>query len=230
MSLSENLARVQEVLGAAAKRAGRDLAEITLVGVSKTATREAIEEAFRLGLHHFGENRIADAEERFIPLPYPAGAAQLHLIGHLQTNKVKRAVNLFDIIHSVDSLRLAQALDRYCAEVGKTLPVLIQVNVSGEQTKEGLAPTELEPLLEAALRLENLEVRGLMTIAPFTANPEETRPVFAGLRALFEKYNPGTPAWRDLSMGMTNDFEVAIEEGATLVRIGRAIFENPARQ
>lgn len=226
MSLSEHLTRVREGLGAAAKRAGRDVAEITLVGVSKTATRAAIEEAFQAGLCDFGENRIPDTEEKFKPLPYPAGSARLHLIGHLQSNKTKRAVSLFDIIHSVDSLRLAQALDRHSLEVGKKLPVLIQVNVSGEASKEGLAPAELPAILEEVLRLENLELRGLMTIAPFTENPEETRPVFAGLRTLFEKYHPGTPTWRDLSMGMTNDFEVAIEEGATLVRIGRAIFQD----
>ncbi len=225
MTLAENLARVQAQLGAAAKKAGRDLSEITLVGVSKTATRAAVETAFSLGLHDFGENRIVAAEEKFMPLPYPPRQARLHLIGHLQTNKAKRAIALFDIIHAVDDLRLAQTLDRHCAEVGKRMPVLIQVNVSGEESKEGLSPAELAPMLEQALRLEHLEIRGLMTIAPFTELAEETRPVFAGLRALFEKHHPGTTSWRELSMGMSNDFEVAVEEGSTMVRIGRAIFE-----
>ncbi|MEI6045676.1 MAG: YggS family pyridoxal phosphate-dependent enzyme [Chloroflexota bacterium] len=225
MSLGEKLARVREDLGAAAKRAGRDLSEITLVGVSKTAPRPAIEEAFRLGLRDFGENRVSVAEEKFTPLPYPPNQASLHLIGHLQTNKARRAVKLFDIIHSVDDLRLAQSLNRYCAEFGKKMPILIQVNVSGEESKEGLAPVELGTTLEQVLRLDYLEVRGLMTLAPYTENPEEVRPVFARLQTLFEKHHPGTPAWRTLSMGMTNDFEVAIEEGATIVRVGRAIFQ-----
>jgi pyridoxal phosphate enzyme (YggS family) len=225
MSLSENLARVQEKLGMAAKKAGRDLSEITLVGVSKTVARSAIEEAFRLGLRNFGENRLSVAEEKFTPLPYPPNQAKLHLIGHLQTNKAKRAVKLFDLIHSVDDLRLAQTLNRHCAELEKKLPILMQVNVSGEESKEGLAPAELGATLEQVLRLEYLEVRGLMTIAPYTENPEEIRPVFAGLRSLFEKYHPGTSDWRTLSMGMTNDFGVAIEEGATMVRVGRAIFQ-----
>jgi pyridoxal phosphate enzyme (YggS family) len=225
MSLGENLAGVRAQLEMAAKSAGRNPAEITLVGVTKTANRAAIEEAVALGLRDFGENRIPDAEERFTPLPYRVGEGKLHLIGHLQSNKAKRAVALFDIIHSVDSLRLAQTLDRYSAEAAKKLPVLIQVNVSGEVSKEGLAPAELGRTLEEMLKLEHLEVRGLMTIAPLTERPEETRPVFAGLRELFERYNPGTPAWHELSMGMTNDFQVAIEEGATMVRVGRAIFQ-----
>lgn len=225
MSLGENLAQVREQLDSAAKKAGRNLSDITLVGVSKTATRSAIEAAFELGLRDFGENRIADAEERFSPLPYPPGQAQLHLIGHLQTNKVRRAIALFDIIHSIDSFRLAEALDRYSSEAGRKMPVLLQVNVSGEESKEGLAPAELGQVLAQVLRLEHLEVRGLMTIAPYAEQAEATRPVFAGLRALFEKHDPGIPTWHDLSMGMTNDFEVAIEEGATMVRIGRAIFQ-----
>jgi len=149
----------------------------------------------------------------------------LHLIGHLQTNKARRAVALFDIIHSVDSVRLAEALDRHCAELAKKMPVLLQVNVSGEESKEGLEPAQLPETLEKLLKLENLEVRGLMTIAPYAAEPEQTRPVFSGLRQLFEKHHPGTSSWRELSMGMTNDFMVAIEEGATMVRIGRAIFQ-----
>jgi len=225
MSLSENLERVQAEISQAAKKAGREAAAINLIGVSKTATRPAIEAAVGLGLRDFGENRLPDAEERFTPLPYLPGQAQLHLIGHLQTNKARRAVALFDIIHSVDSVRLAEALDRHCAELAKKMPVLLQVNVSGEESKEGLEPAQLPETLEKLLKLENLEVRGLMTIAPYAAEPEQTRPVFSGLRQLFEKHHPGTSSWRELSMGMTNDFMVAIEEGATMVRIGRAIFQ-----
>lgn len=225
MSLNENLARVREEIATSAKKAKRDLSEITLVGVSKTAERSAIEEAFRLGLTNFGENRVADAEERFTPLPYPPGAARLHLIGHLQSNKAKRAVALFDMVHSVESIHLAEALNKHCAKAAKKMPILLQVNVSGEESKEGMPPSELGKTIEQVLKLPNLELCGLMTIAPFFPEAEATRPVFAGLRELFEKYHTHSTSWRELSMGMTNDFGVAIEEGATLVRVGRAIFK-----
>ncbi len=225
--MAANLAQVQERIERAAQRAGRNPAEITLVGVCKTVGREVIEEAYQAGLRVFGENRVPDAEEKFNPLPYQAGQGQLHLIGHLQSNKAKRAVNLFDMVHSVDDYKLAVALDRHCAELGKKLPILIQVNVSGELSKEGLDPSELTENLEKIAQLSNLELRGLMTIAPFVQNPEETRPIFRQLRRLFENQANSVKMykWRDLSMGMTNDFEVAIEEGATLVRVGRAIFQ-----
>ncbi len=224
MALADKLAHVQKRIEMAANRAGRDPAEITLVGVSKTANRAAIEEAFRLGLHDFGENRLPDAEERFQPWPYPTGAAQLHLIGHLQTNKARRAVALFDLIHSVDSVRLAQALSRLAGEAGRKLPILLEVNVSGEEAKHGMQKAEVGPNIKEILALPGLELRGLMTVAPYFEDAEATRPVFAGLRQLFEQHHPGLTSWRDLSMGMTNDFEVAIQEGATLVRVGRAIF------
>lgn len=228
MSLSDKLAQVQERICQAALRAGRKPEEITLVGVSKTATRLAIEEAYLAGLRHFGENRIADAEERFEPLPYPIGEATLHLIGHLQTNKAKRAVHLFDFVHSVDSVKLGQALDRYAAEIGKKMPILVQVNVSGEESKEGLEPSQLPQVLEELGNLNNLELNGLMTIAPIVENVEATRPIFRDLAQLLEKslsYVKIKSNWKHLSMGMTNDFEIAIEEGATLVRVGRAIFQ-----
>jgi pyridoxal phosphate enzyme (YggS family) len=227
ITLATNLEQVQERIERAAQRAGRNPAEITLVGVSKTVGREVIEEAYRAGLRVFGENRVPDAEEKFSPLPYQSGQGQLHLIGHLQSNKAKRAANLFDMIHSVDDYKLAVALDRHCAELGKKLPILLQVNVSGELSKEGLEPSQLTENLEKIAQLPNLELRGLMTIAPFVQNPEETRPIFRQLRRLFENQANSVKMykWRDLSMGMTNDFEVAIEEGATLVRVGRAIFQ-----
>ncbi|HEX2912015.1 MAG TPA: YggS family pyridoxal phosphate-dependent enzyme [Chloroflexia bacterium] len=224
MPLADRIAEVNARIEAAARRGGRKVQEITLVGVSKTVGREAVEAAFKLGIHDFGENRVPDAEAKFDPLPYPPGSARLHLIGHLQTNKARRAVALVDIIHSVDSVKLAKAISRYAQELQKVMPVLLEVNVSGEESKEGLAPAELPAVLEELIRLPNLELRGLMTMAPYTATPEETRPVFASLRELFERESPGLDSWRDLSMGMTNDFEIAIEEGATLVRIGRAIF------
>jgi len=227
MTLATNLAQVQERIERAAQRVGRNPAEITLVGVSKTVGREVVEEAYRAGLRVFGENRVPDAEEKFSPLPYSPDQGQLHLIGHLQSNKAKRAANLFDMIHSVDDYKLAVALDRHCAELGKKLPILLQINVSGELSKEGLEPSQLTENLEKIAQLPNLELHGLMTIAPFVQNAEETRPIFRQLRRLFENQANSVKMykWRDLSMGMTNDLEVAIEEGATLVRVGRAIFQ-----
>jgi pyridoxal phosphate enzyme (YggS family) len=224
ITLAEKLAEVNYRITQAARRAGRNRDEITLIGVTKTAGREAVAEAFREGLRDFGENRVPDAEAKFDPLPYPANAARLHLIGHLQTNKAKRAVALADLVHSVDSVRLAQVLSRHAVELGKTLPVLLEVNVAGEESKHGLSPAEVPGVLAEVVGLPNLAWRGLMTVAPYFEAPAQTRPVFAALRELLERHNPGLPAWRDLSMGMTNDFEIAIEEGATLVRVGRAIF------
>ena len=224
ITLAQKLAEVKYRIALAASRAGRASGDITLIGVTKTAGREAVEEAFRNGLQDFGENRIPDAEAKFNPPPYPDHAARLHLIGHLQTNKAKRAVALADLIHSVDSIKLAQVLSRQAGDQGKIMPVLLEINVSGEESKHGLSPAELPDSLAQVVELPNLEWRGLMTVAPFFEDQAQTRPVFAALRELFERHHPGTPAWRDLSMGMTNDFEVAIEEGATLVRVGRAIF------
>jgi pyridoxal phosphate enzyme (YggS family) len=224
MTLADKLAEVNYRIAQAANRAGRDRSAITLIGVTKTAGREAVAAAFEAGLRDFGENRVPDAETKFNPLPYPEGAARLHLIGHLQTNKAKRAVALADLVHSVDSVRLAQVLSRHASELGKILPVLLEVNVAGEESKHGLSQAELPPTIEQVVGLPNLEWRGLMTVAPYFEDPAQTRPVFAALRELLERHHPGLPTWRDLSMGMTNDFEVAIEEGATLVRVGRAIF------
>lgn len=223
--LAARLVEVRTRIEQAARRVGRNPAEITLIGVSKTATRAEVEEAYGLGLRDFGENRVPDAEEKFAPPPYPDQTAHLHLIGHLQTNKAKRAVALVDMIHSIDSVKLAQSVSRHAQEQGKIMPVLLEINVSGEEAKQGLAPAELAATLEEIIALPNLELRGLMTLAPYYDQPETTRPVFARLRELFEQHRPG-PGWRDLSMGMTNDFEVAIEEGATFVRVGRAIFSS----
>lgn len=243
--LAENLAQVRHQVTEAAQRAGRSSSEITLVGVSKTVGRSEVAEMGRLGLADFGENRIADAEAKFVPSPFEfeykgkatgkgedeAGDIQtnkqptLHLIGHLQTNKAKRAVALFDLVHSVDSLHLAQTLAKQAEIAGKKLPILLQVNVSGEESKEGLTPAELPAVLEKVLQLVQLEPRGLMTIAPNFPDPAQTRPVFQDLRRLFENYRQVGPHWSELSMGMTNDFEVAIEEGATLIRVGRALFQ-----
>lgn len=227
--LAANLVAVRQRIATAASQSGRKPADIKLVGVSKTVGREEVSEMGRLGLRDFGENRIPEAEARFVPSPFENKedkiSPTLHLIGHLQSNKARRAVALFDMVHSVDSLHLAQTLDRQAALHGKRLPILLQVNVSGEESKEGLPPLEVPAVVEAVLKLVHLELRGLMTIAPNLADAQQTRPVFQGLRQLFEQHQQLGPQWCELSMGMTNDFEVAIEEGATLIRVGRALFQ-----
>ena len=227
MTLAQRLADVNARIARAAQSVNRQREDITLVGVCKTVGREVVEAAYQAGLRDFGENRVPDAEEKFAPPPYPGEQGHLHLIGHLQTNKVKRAVALADFIHSVDSLRLAEFISRTAQESGKIMPVLLEVNVSGEMSKHGVTPDQLAGLIEQVAALPNLELRGLMTVAPNLPDPAQTRPVFAGLRTLFEQHSSGLPHWRDLSMGMTNDFEIAIQEGATIVRVGRAIFAEP---
>lgn len=230
--LAENLAEVQARIKAAAQRAGRKPQEVKLIAVSKTVGRSEVAEMALLGVRDFGENRVADAEEKFtsttfeniIPVNNKNISQTLHLIGHLQTNKAKRAVALFDLVHSVDNWHLAEVLDKQAELAGKQLPILLQVNVAEETSKQGASVTALPALIEQILELKNLEMRGLMTIAPNFPDPEQTRPIFAELRKLFEDYRRIGPQWSELSMGMTNDFEVAIQEGATLVRVGRALF------
>lgn len=223
-SLAGRIGRVREEVAAAARRAGRDPGEITIVGVCKTVERPAVDEAYELGLRHFGENRVQVAKAKF-------GAGRpddltLHLIGSLQTNKAKDAVALFDLVHSVDRANLVEALASAAARAGRRLPVLLQVNISGEESKQGCEPGEAEALALAVAAQPSLELRGLMTMAPLVATPEEARPVFRGLRQLRDELCGAHAHLHlpDLSMGMTNDYAVAIEEGATIVRIGRAIF------
>ena len=216
---------VQERITAACRRAGRQPEEIRLVAVSKTFPPERIREAFVAGLRAFGENRVQEANAK-----RPALAdldITWHLVGHLQTNKVKAACELFHWVHSVDSLRLAQKLDQTAAERGNRLPVLIEVNLSGEETKSGLRQEEALRLAEEVGRLEALELRGLMTLPPFWENLEEVRPYFRRLRKLaleIDSKKLRGVSMQELSMGMSHDFEVAIEEGATTVRVGTAIF------
>lgn len=235
--LERNLRSVQQRIAAAAARAGRDPSEITLVAVSKTFPAEMVLAAHALGIRHFGENRVEEATEK-IPqvnaqLPHHP-IAQLpgltwHLVGHLQSRKVKDAVALFDFVQSVDSMHLAKRLSARAAAIDKTLPILLQVNVSGEASKYGLAPAPRDAFLSAVneiLTLPNLDVQGLMTIAPIVAQPDDARPCFSALRQLRDELNARFPhrPWKHLSMGMTDDFDAAIAEGATIVRIGRAIF------
>lgn len=214
--IAANLEAVRGRIARAAERAGRDPASVRLVAISKTYGPEAVLAAWRAGQREFGENRVQEAEEK-IPAVAAAGARPVwHLVGHLQTNKVRPALRLFDILHSIDSLHLAEALQRRSEE---PVPALVEVNIGGEASKSGFAPADVDDALTALRRLSQLDVRGLMTVAPAVADPEEVRPLFRALAALAGRH--GLP---ELSMGMSGDFEVAIEEGATLVRIGTAIF------
>ncbi len=216
MSIAENLAQVRERMASACRRAGRSESEVTLVGVSKGFPAEAAAAACAAGLEDLGENRVQEAVEKVESLEVMGARPRWHLVGHLQTNKAKTAANLFAIIHSVDSLRLAQALSRRAHE---PVPILLEVNVAQEASKYGFTATDVAAALPEISALPNLEVRGLMTIAPMADDPEIVRPVFQELRQLCSSLG-----LHELSMGMTDDFEVAIEEGSTMVRIGRAIF------
>jgi len=213
-TVADRLTLVRERVARAAERVGRPPAEVTIVAVSKSFPATAIEEAAAAGVAHIGENRVQEAAAKIPTLRHLP--VTWHLVGHLQTNKAKTALDLFDIIQSVDSLRLAEVLSR---RAERALPVLLEVNVAGEASKLGFSPQQALQAAEAIARLPRLEVRGLMTVAPLVDNPEEVRPVFRDLRRLRDALGLA-----ELSMGMTDDFEVAIEEGATLVRIGRAIF------
>lgn len=223
-SLAERIAHVRAEVAAAAQRAGRDPNAITIVGVCKTVERPAIDEAYALGLRHFGENRVQVARSKF-------GAGRpddltLHMIGSLQTNKARDAVALFDLVHSVDRASLIEALASAAAKAGRRLPVLVQVNIASEESKQGCEPGEAASLALTVAAQPSLELRGLMTMAPYYAEMEATRPVFRALRQLRDDLAGAHTdlLLPDLSMGMTNDYPVAIEEGATIVRVGRAIF------
>src|SRR5438874_4747999 len=224
MSIAENVARVRDRIAATARRAGRNPMEIALMAVTKTHPPERIREAYAAGLRLFGENRVQEfARLRDLE------AAEWHMIGHLQSNKAASAAELFSAIDSVDSLKLAEKLNASAQKLAKKLAVLIEINVGGEGAKSGVAPgsRELEAILQAAPSLTNLQFRGVMTIPPFTENPEGARPYFRQLHALRDEIAAQKlPAIRMdvLSMGMSHDFEVAIEEGSTCVRIGTAIF------
>ncbi len=216
MTIDQNVREVERRIAVACQRAGRSPDEVTLVAVTKAIEVPAIEAAFAAGIRNFGENRVQEAKPKIEQLEALRPHLTWHMVGHLQTNKAKTALDIFDIIHSVDSLRLAEALSRRSQ---KKLPVLIEVNVSAEATKSGFPLPEVDEAVRQIGRLPSIEIEGLMTIAPWVSDAEEVRPVFRQLRQLRDALG-----LRHLSMGMTDDFEVAIEEGATLVRIGRAIF------
>ncbi|MGA8214697.1 MAG: YggS family pyridoxal phosphate-dependent enzyme [Candidatus Sulfotelmatobacter sp.] len=228
MPIAANLASIQERIIAAARRAGRNPDDIALMAVSKTQPSERICEAYNAGQRLFGENRVQDFAAKVAALQ-DLHAAEWHMIGHLQTNKAARTAELFGAVDSVDSLKLAEKLDAQARKLGKKLQVLIEINVGGEAVKSGVAldSPPLEELLLAAPRLEALLFRGLMTVPPFTDDPEGARPYFRKLRelrdAIAARHLPAI-ATDQLSMGMSHDFEVAIEEGSTCVRVGTAIF------
>jgi pyridoxal phosphate enzyme (YggS family) len=228
MPIAENLLRVRERIEAAARGAGRRAEDITVMAVSKTFPPGRIREAYDAGLRAFGENRVQEFAGKTEALR-DLHNAEWHLIGHLQTNKAAKAVELFAAVDSVDSLRLAQKLNASAEQLGKRLAVLIEINVGGEAAKSGAAPDshELEDLLLTARELQNLEFRGLMTVPPFTDDPQQARPYFRKLRELRDRISARRLPAVDmsaLSMGMSHDFEVAIEEGSTCVRVGTAIF------
>jgi pyridoxal phosphate enzyme (YggS family) len=225
-SLEMNLREVQDRIATAARVAGRDPSEVTLVAVTKIQPASVIRAAYDLGLRHFGENRVEEAEKKVGDLPEDI---TWHMIGHIQSRKAKRVVRLFQVVHSVDSVRLARRLSRQSEERSIHLPILLELNVSGEESKYGFAAKEQMPLdaVKEVVTLPGLDVQGLMTMAPIVSNAEEARPVFVRLRQVRDELAAAFPhiKWKHLSMGMTDDFEVAIEEGATIVRVGRAIFE-----
>ena len=219
------LQAVRDRIAAACARSGRSPSEVTLVGVSKTHPPEAVRAAFAAGLRDFGENRVQEAEGKAEALAdLRAAGLRWHLIGHLQGNKAKKAAALFDVVHSVDGADLAARLDRSAAEQGRVLPVLVQVDLAGEATKFGLEESGLFATLESVRAMGSLRVEGLMVLPPWFDDPEATRPFFARLRGLRDGAVARGLSGPGLSMGMSHDFETAIEEGATIVRVGTAIF------
>lgn len=220
----ENLIKVQQKIDEACERSGRDPKEVTLIAVSKTKPIEMIEEAIDAGKTQFGENKAQEMKEKYEALPKNL---EWHFIGHLQTNKVKYVVGRAGLIHSVDSLHLAEAIEKECEKKDVHANILVEVNVAGEDSKFGIKPEETESLIRQIAKLPRVHVRGLMTIAPFVAKPEENRPIFHKLHKLLvdiSAKNIDNIDMNVLSMGMTNDYEIAVEEGATHVRVGTGIF------
>ncbi len=217
-TLAERLADVQERIASACRRAGRRPEDVRLVAVSKTKPVDLLREGIQAGVAILGESYIQEAQPKIETIGHPV---EWHFIGRLQSNKAKFAVRIFDLIHSVDSLKLAQEINKRAADIDRRQPVLISVNLGGEESKSGLTADQTPELAARIMEMPNLELRGLMTVPPPADEPEDSRPYFAALRELKEKI--GQPL-TELSMGMSDDYEVAAEEGATLVRIGTAIF------
>lgn len=224
VDIAANINAIKQRIADAAIRSKRSSDSIKLLAVTKTVSPLYINEAINAGISMFGENYVQEAKEKIAVIEKNV---QWHMIGHLQTNKAKYAIKLFDYIHSVDRIDLARELDKKAGQIGRRINILIEVNVSGEKTKNGIPADAAITLIKDISRMQNLSVRGLMTMAPYSTNPEDARPYFRALKnlrdSIISKGITGTHM-DELSMGMTDDFEVAIEEGATIVRIGRAIF------
>ena len=222
--ITENLEQVQRNINEACKLAGRDPKEVTLIAVSKTKPVSMLMDAYRCGQRIFGENKVQEIMDKYEQMP---DDVQWHMIGHLQRNKVKYIVDKVAMIHSVDSLRLAETIEQEAAKKNVIVPVLVEVNVAQEESKYGFSPEEVIPFLEKVSVFSHIQVKGLMTIAPFVENPEENRGVFHKLRKLsvdIREKNINNITMSVLSMGMTGDYQVAIQEGATMVRVGTGIF------
>jgi pyridoxal phosphate enzyme (YggS family) len=217
-----NIDQIRQRIAAAAERARRNPDDVTLIAVSKTVPVDRIVSALDAGIINLGENRVQEAESKIGVIT--AEGLRWHLIGPLQANKARRAVELFDIIHSVDSIKLAERLDRIAGELGKTMPVLIQVDLGKEATKSGVDEQDLQALVDRTSACQHLRLDGLMTLPPYFERAEDVRPYFRRLRELMTELNEKGSNMRELSMGMSHDFEIAIEEGATMVRVGTAIF------
>ena len=227
--IGDKVLAIRERIKAVCQRVGRNPQEIALIGITKYATAETIKEAIDAGLHDIGENRVQDAAQKFRILDSLNAQSTRHLVGHLQTNKAKQAVQLFDVIQSVDSLKLAQELQKHAGESGRPAKIFIEVNTSKEEQKYGLSSSEVIPLIEKILTLKNIQIFGLMTIASQTEDQSIVRNNFRELKSLFDKVKKDFKGQerlflQHLSMGMSNDFEIAIEEGSNMVRVGSAIF------
>lgn len=223
-SIKENLKEVEEKIKRAAERGGRDRSEVKLVAVSKTVDVPLVREAIEAGHQLFGENRVQEARDKIEEI---GRDVVWHMIGHLQRNKVKYIFDLFDMVHSVDSIPLAKEIEKVGSRLGKTMDILIQVNISGEETKHGMGAEETIKIIKEVARFNHVSIKGLMTMPPFFDDPEDARPYFIRLKELrdeIEEKGIEGVSVKELSMGMSNDFEVAVEEGATMVRVGTAIF------
>jgi len=222
ISVAKAFENVQAVIREACEKASRRVDEVEIIGVTKTHGPDVVREAWEAGIRTLGENKVQEAAAK---IPECVSGPEWHLIGHLQRNKVRPALELFSVIHSVDSLRLAEQLERVAEEAGHRPQVLLEINVSGEASKDGLRPEQAAEVIDYLMACRNLTWTGLMTLAPFCPDPEQTRPVFAALRELRDRwerdYGIGLP---NLSMGMSNDYRIAVEEGATWLRLGTALF------
>ncbi len=228
-AIRDRLADVRDRVKSACERVDRSPAEVTVIGVTKTFPQAAVEAARQAGLVDFGENRVQELEEKSAVMPgqYNGGDVRWHLVGHLQRNKVKTAIEQFDIFHALDSPRLAREIEKRAERIDRVIPSFVQVNISGEESKYGLPADEVHDYLDSLARYDYLRVEGLMTIPSLVDDPEDVRPEFRRMRELLERYDDSDNPQVDLqylSMGMSNDFEVAIEEGATHIRVGRGIF------